>query len=305
MKTALKSKATAYIIAGIVAFVWASAFPAVRYVLQYYTPEAIMLFRFIVASLVLLGYCAWKKIPPPKKKDFPMFFLGGFVGLFLYMWAFITGTSFVSAGISSFIIASAPIFTLILSILFLKEKASVLIWIGVLVGFGGIAIISFTQAEGLQLNIGVLILLVASCLTSVFMIVQKHLLRTYTAIQCSAYSVGIATVFMCIFLPALIREFPHAPMSANLVIVYLGAFPAGMAYFLWNLALSKVEKTIYVTSFLYLIPFIASILAFLWLGEEMPALALLGGIVIIVGMVITNFMQKKSVAPAESKGDSV
>ena len=260
-----------------------------------------MLFRFLIASVVLLGYCGWKRIPPPEKRDLPLFLVAGFVGLFLYMWAFITGTSFVPAGISSFIIASAPIFTLILSILFLKEKASFFIWLGVLISFGGIAIISFAQAEGMELNIGILLLLAASVFTSTFAIMQKRLLRKYTAIQCSAYSVGLATLFMCIFFPVLIREFPHAPLSANLVIIYLGVFPAAVAYFLWSFALSKAEKTIYVMSFLYLTPFVASILAFFWLGEEISALALLGGVIIIVGMVITNFNQRKQLTHAKDK----
>ena len=255
-----------------------------------------MLFRFAIAAVVLLGYCAWNKIPPPEKRDLPLFIAAGFVGLFLYMWAFITGTSFVPAGISSFIIATAPIFTLILSIVFLKEKAGFLIWLGVLVSFAGIAIISFEQAGGMQFNIGILLLLAASIFTSLFTIIQKRLLIKYTAIQCSAYTVGIAALLMCVFLPILLREFPHAPLSANLVVIYLGLFPAAAAYFFWSLALLKAEKTIHVTSFLYLIPFLASVLAFFWLGEEISALALLGGAIIITGMVITNFIQGKPAA---------
>ena len=292
MKTASYTRAISCIAAGVVMFFWASAFPAVRYSLQYYSPEALMLFRFLIASAVLFGYCAIKRIPPPEKRDLPLFLVSGFVGIFLYMWAFNTGTSFVPAGISSFIIASAPIFTLILSIVFLKEKSSFLIWLGVLISFIGIAIISFSQAESMQLNIGIFLLLAASLLTSIFTIIQKRLLLKYTAIQCAAYSVGFATLFMCIFFPALLREFPHVPLFANLVMVYLGVFPAAVAYFLWSFALSRAEKTIYVTSFLYLAPFLASIIAFFWLGETISILALFGGVVIILGMVLTNFKMR-------------
>ena len=296
-----KSKIISYIAAAAAAFFWGSAFPAVRYSLQYYSPEAIMLFRFLVASVVLLGYCAFKRTPPPQKRDLPLFIAAGFLGLFLYMWAFITGTSFVSAGVSSFIIASSPIFTLILSIVFLREKAGLLIWVGVLISFAGIAMISFAQSGEVQLNFGILLLLAASVCGSIFTIIQKRLVLKYTAIQSSAYSVGIAALFMCIFLPVLVREFPQAPMSANLVIIFLGIFPAAAAYFLWSLALSYAEKTIYVTSFLYIVPFLASIIAFLWLGEGISAPALVGGVIIIAGMIITNFMQNKRTAQGEDK----
>jgi len=252
-----------------------------------------MLFRFLVASGVLLIYCAWKKVPLPKKKDLPLFIASGFIGLFLYMWAFNAGTVHVSAGISSFIISTSPIFTLIFAIFFLKEKASLIIWIGVLISFVGLGMISFTQVTDMQLNFGVILLLGASIFTSIYIIIQKFLLEKYTSMQASAYSIVIGTMFMLIFLPALVREFPQAPLSANLIIIYMGIFPAAIAYFFWSLALSKATKTIYISSFLYLVPFLSIIIAYLWLGEEIPPLALVGGVIIVSGMALTNLVKEK------------
>ena len=251
-----------------------------------------MIFRFLVASALLLSYCGIKRVPLPEIRDLPLFILSGFVGLFLYMWAFNTGTNLVLSGISGFIIASAPVFTLLLSIIFLKEKAGPIVWAGVLISFGGIVIIGTTQVTEMQLNTGVWLLLSAAVSTSVFNIVQKRIVQKYTAMQATAYSVVFGTLFMCIFLPNLIYEFPDAPMRANIVLVYLGIFPAALAYFLWGYALSKSEKTIYITSFLYLTPFLSSIMAFFWLGEVMPALAFVGGIVVVAGMVVTNVFRR-------------
>ena len=277
-----------YLAASGTVLLWASSFPTVRYSLNYYSPEALMIFRFLIASAVLITYCLIKKVPLPRFKDLPMFMSAGFVGLFLYMWAFNTGAGMVLSGISGFIIASAPVFTLLLSIIFLKEKAGWLIWLGVLISFCGIVIIGSTQMADMQLNFGVLLLLSAAVFTSIYNIIQKRILRDYTAMQATAYSMIFGTIFMCIFLPDLIREFPNAPMRANVAIIYLGVLPAALAYFLWGYALSKVKKTVYVTGFLYLTPFMASIIAFLWLGERMPALAFLGGAVVITGMVLIN-----------------
>jgi len=281
-----------YIAAGGTILFWSSAFPGVKYTLEYYSPESLMIFRFLVASALLLGYCCIKKVPLPEKKDLPLFMLSGFLGLFLYMWAFNTGTGLVLSGISGFIIASAPVFTLILSILFLKEKTGILVWMGVLISFLGIVIIGFTQVTEMQLNFGIWLLLAAAIFTSAFNIIQKHILKKYTAMQATAYSVAFGTLFMCIFLPNLVREFPAAPTGVNLVVIYLGVFPAAIAYFLWGYALAKVEKTVYVTSFLYLTPFLASVMAFFWLGERIPALAFLGGLVVVAGMIVTNAFRR-------------
>jgi len=250
-----------------------------------------MTYRFLVAAALLLAYCAIKKVPPPTKKDLPLFALSGLAGIFLYMWAFNTGTDLVPSGISSFIIASVPVFTLILSIVFLKEKSGPAIWIGVLISFGGIGIIAATQITEMQLNLGIPLLLGAAVSGSIFITLQKHLLQKYTAIQATAYSVAFGTAFSLVFLPGMVGELPAASPSAHIVVIYLGLFPAAIAYLLWGYALAKTEKTAYVTSFLYLSPFLASIMAFIWLGETMPLLAVIGGIVVVVGMIITNVLK--------------
>lgn len=282
---------------------WSSAFPAVKYTLEYFSPEALMVYRFLMATAFLLGGCVIKKVPLPRKKDVPLFALSGFVGLFLYMWTFNTGTNLVPSGISGFFIASSPVFTLILSIIFLKEKAGILIWAGVLVSFGGIVIIAATQAEGMQINQGVWLLLFAAVATSFFNIIQKRILRKYTVMQATAYSVTFGTLFMLIFLPRLVREFAHAPMAANIIVIYLALFPAAVAYFLWGYALAKAEKTVYVTNFVYLSPFLASLMAFVWLGERVPPLAFVGGVIVVMGMVITNVVKGDSLLKQAKDSD--
>jgi len=290
-----------YIAVAATALLWSSAFPAVRDVLNYYSPEALMLLRFLIASAVFLLYCVVRKVPPPDKRDLPIFIGSGLTGLFLYMWAFNTGTSMVYSGISGFIIAAAPVLTLIMSVIFLKEKAGPVIWLGVLISFGGIVIIATTQVTDMQLNFGIVLLLAAAFLTSAYNIIQKQILKKYSVIQATAYTVIIGTLFMFIFFPHLIRDFPQATMRVNLLVVYLALFPAALAYFLWAYALSKMEKTVHATSFMYPIPFLASVFAFFWLGERLPPLAIVGGIVVVVGMIITNVYRETSPPPKEQE----
>ena len=284
-----------YIAALITVTLWASAFPAVRYVLRHLSPEALMLYRFIIASTFLLSYCFIKKIPPPKFEDAPLFILSGFVGLFLYMWAFNAGTVHVQAGISSFIISSAPIITLVLSIFMINEKATPLIWVGAVTSFVGIGIIGLTNEGDFRLSFGILLLVGAAFFTSFYNIFQKQILEKYSPIQATTYSIAFGSAPMFIFMPNMVRELPSLHLGAHFIVAYLAIFPAAIAYFLWIYALSKAEKVIYVTSFSYLSPFLATIFAFLWLGETIPAMAILGGVVVIIGMIIAG-MRKKGMA---------
>ena len=276
----------------IAVFLWGSAFPAVRYLFDYYSAESIMLLRFLVASLTLAVVAVIKKIKLPQKEDILMFVLTGFFGIFLYMWLFNTGTVMVASGVSSFLISSSPVYATLLSVLILKEKVKLLCWVGILVSLCGLILITLSQMNGFVMNRGVALLLAASFSSSLFIIFQRRLLRKYTPFEATAYPIFFGTLPMLVFLPELLRDMPEASLAANLITVYLGIFPAAIAYFYWGYALSKAKNTANATTFLYLIPFLATLIAFLWLNETVSSFAFLGGVIIILGMFISNRLAK-------------
>jgi len=269
-------------------FLWASAFPAVKYLLDYYSAQSIMLLRFLVASLTLAAVAVIKKARLPQKKDIPLFALGGFLGIFLYMWLFNTGTGMVPSGVSSFLISSAPVYTTLFSVFILKEKVKLFCWIGILVSLCGLVLVALSQMTGFVMNIGVVMLAGASISTSLYIVIQRHLMKKYTPLEATVHPIFIGTLLMLVFMPGLAREMPGAPFTANLIAVYLGVFPAAIAYLCWGYALSKARNTANATMFLYLVPFVATLIAFLWLNEVVSPVALSGGIVIVLGMLISN-----------------
>ena len=269
-------------------FLWASAFPAVKYLLDYYSAQSIMLLRFLVASLTLAMVAAIKKARLPEKRDVPLFALGGFLGIFLYMWLFNTGTGMVPSGVSSFLISSAPVYTTLFSVVLLKEKVKLFCWVGIFVSLCGLVLVAASQMTGFVMNVGVVMLAGASISTSLYIVIQRRLMQKYTALEATVYPIFIGTLFMLIFLPGLLREMPGTSLAVNLIAAYLGVFPAAIAYLCWGYALSKAKNTANVTMFLYLVPFVATLLAFLWLNEIISPFAFAGGIVIILGMLISN-----------------
>jgi len=273
---------------------WASAFPFTRFLLEQYSPGAIMVLRFSLASIILIVISIIKKIKLPKVKDLPMFFAFGIVGVFAYSFFFNTGSSYVVAGVSSFIVSSAPVFTIILARIFLKEIIKPAAWFGVAISFSGLMVVMLSQTGRVSLNVGVLLLVGAAICASVLNITQRILVRKYTALEATTYAMIIGTIFMFIYLPEGIAEFRESTLPANLALIYLAIFPAVLAYITWGYALSKVEKTTQVTVFIYLIPFLSSLIGFFWLGETFSIWSLLGGVIIIGGMVLTNIFGRAS-----------
>jgi len=280
---------------------WASAFPVVRYMLNFYTPEALMLFRFLVAAITMTAIVLIMKIKPPARKDLPLFALAGLLGIFLYAWLFIAGVNTVSAGVSAFLISSAPVFAALFSILFLRERVGALAWTGIAVSLAGLAAVTASQMYGFSFNLGVGLLVGAAIATSLYTIIQRKLTRTYTALETTAYTIILGTIPMLIFLPRLIAEFQTVPLTTNLIPLYLGIFPAATAYLAWNYAVSHARNTTQVTRHVYLIPFLATVIAFIWLGEAITLVALAGGIVIITGMIITGLQKTTNGSTAATK----
>ncbi|MCL2606724.1 MAG: DMT family transporter [Coriobacteriia bacterium] len=295
----MKSEHKSQIAALITVFLWASAFPAVRYLLDYYSPESVMVLRFLVASATIIVIIIGRKLRLPERRDLPLFAFAGFLGIFLYMWLFNVGVSTVPSGVSAFLIASSPVFAALFSIVFLKERVGPVAWTGIIVSFFGLIAVTASQMSGFEPNIGVVLLVGASIATSLYTIIQRQLMKKYTALEAGAYCMLFGTLFMLIFLPNLIKEMPGVPLEANLLAIYLGVFPAAIAYLAWSYALSKTSSTARVTVFLYLVPFIATLLAFLWLGEAIALLAFAGGVIIIIGMIIAGLQKKEDVPPAE------
>jgi len=281
-----------YAAAFLAVVLWASSFPGTRYVLQYYSPVSIMLMRFSAATFTMVVIGLVRRIKLPKLKDLPLFAASGLSGVFLYSYFFNTGSVTVEAGVSSFIIAASPVFTLALSRILLKEVMKPVCWVGMGISIIGLAFVTLTQTAEFSFNAGLLLMVLASVFSGAYSFIVRVLTKTYTALEVTTYTMICGTIGMVAFLPDVIREVPQSNLTVNLIVVFLGVFPAGIAYLAWGYALSKAEKTAHVTVFSYLIPFVSTLIGFFWLRETLTVWALAGGMVIIAGMMLTNYKTK-------------
>lgn len=283
-------------IAGVL-LLWASAFAGIRAGMRItpaggigadgYGPGELALLRFGTASAALALYGLATRMRLPARSDLPGIGLAGFLGISIYHVALNFGEVTVQAGAASLLISAAPVFTALLSVLFLQERLTRLGWGGILLAFGGVALIAVSGSGGLHFTPGALLILLSAGVAAAFSILSKKTLRRYAALEFTSYAIWAGTLPMLVFLPGLVRQFRGAAPPATFAVIYLGIFPAAIAYVLWNYALSKMPASL-LSSFLYLSPVIASFIAWVWLGEVPALLTILGGGLAILGVVLVQ-----------------
>lgn len=277
---------------------WASAFAAIRLCLRpgAYSPGHLALFRFLVASVTMLFCCIVMRARRPEKRDVPTFFMMGFLGVAVYHTALNYGQRTVSAGAASFLINTAPVFTALLAMIVLRERLRFWGWIGIMLSLSGILVIAQGEGTGLKIDPNALFIVLSAFAASIHMVVNKGVLRRYSALESTTYTILCGTLFLLVFSPGLWTTIQNAPRSATIAAIYTGVFPAALAYASWAYVLSRLPAS-QTATFLYLMPGLAVVIAWLWLGEVPRLATLVGGLLALAGVVLVNTYGKVRNAP--------
>jgi len=266
---------------------WASGFIGIRVALTAYSPSHLAVLRFLAASATILVYALIAGVRPPARKDLPYILLMGFISITVYHVALNAGERTVTAGAASMLVASAPIFAALLARVALHERLRVWGWIGIAISFAGVSFIAIGEGGGLRVSQGAFLVLIAAISTGFSVVLQKHYLKTYNVTDFSTHLILAGTLFLLVFLPGLGTAIRQAPLKPTLAVVYLGVFPATIAYLTWGYVLQRIPASIAASSF-YTIPIFAIFLGWVVLREVPSALSIVGGALAFAGVTLVN-----------------
>jgi drug/metabolite transporter (DMT)-like permease len=276
-----------WVAAGVTVIFWASSFAGIRAALAVFSPGHLVLLRFLITSAVLAVYAAVTRMRAPARADWRGLALVGLTGIAAYQLALNYGEMTVTAGAASLIIASGPAFTALFARAVLGESLTGWGWMGIALSIVGVGMIAIGEAQGFGINAGALLVLVAAVFTAPFHVLQKPLLRKYSAQQVGTASIWVATLVLLVFLPGLPEAVRQAPPGALVAVAYLAIFPGAISHLTWSYVLSRMPASI-AGSVLYGVYALAIPFAWAWLGEVPSLLSVAGGVVCLAGVVMVN-----------------
>jgi drug/metabolite transporter (DMT)-like permease len=275
---------------GVTLLFWASAFVAIRHLKGDFSPGALSLGRVAVGAVALgcVVLVSRAGLPRPTRREWVTLVVIGVFWVGIYHVALNEGEQRIDAGTAAMLIQVSPVLIALLAAVFLHERFTRYLTLGLLLSFSGVALIGFASSPGGDRDpFGVLLCMVSAIVYSVSLILQKPLLTRLSALHVTWIACTIGAVACLPFAGQLVTETRAAPASSILWVVFLGVFPTALAFTTYAFALQHMSaSSLGVTT--YLVPPITIVLGLVFLGEAPPAVAYVGGFLALAGVAVAR-----------------
>jgi drug/metabolite transporter (DMT)-like permease len=282
---------------------WASAFPAITVALQGYSPWSLGLLRLGVAALALGVVAVALRPAVPRGRLALRVVLVELCGQTLYQVLLMGGQTVVAAGPAALLIATAPLFSVLIARVLLGERIGRR-WVGLVVAFAGAAAVALTGSAiggstgavpedaptgtaAVAAALGVVAVLAAALCQGAYHVLVKPVAEEMGAFPATFWSLVAGAALSLPALPALNLEVTTASATATWGAVLLGVVPSAVGYRAWSFAVTR-SAVARSTVALYLVPVVALLLAWAWLGDRPHPLTLLGGAMALAGVVLVR-----------------
>lgn len=270
--------------------VWGSAFTGIAIALAAFSPGALALGRFGVAVVTLWCLAILRPVGRLQRRDVPRAIIVSLIGITSYHLMLNTGQVRVSPGVTAMLIQTAPIFTSVLAVRYGGERVGWRQWSGIGVAAVGTAILVVGRGDDLQFSASALLIIGCAIATSIYFVFGRPLVQRYGARTFTTWTMTFGTIPFLVFAPEFLQALP-ASRESVVAVVYVGVFPAGIAYVLWNYAVGELGAA-RVSLLLYLSPVVAMLTEWGWFGTVPTTLALVGGGIALLGTSLVSRRQR-------------
>jgi drug/metabolite transporter (DMT)-like permease len=273
------------------ASIWGGMYVVSKVVLDIIPPFMLVSLRLILGALTLAVVLWIRGFPWISRKQILQVLGVGFVGYGVSLSLQFLGTKLSTAANGSLVTSATPAFVLIFAWILLNEKITWRRLIALLLAtFGVVAVIDPRSA---QLNpglfLGNLSLIGAAITWALYSVLVR---KTTQNLDVLAFSLLAFLGGLPITMPAGAWEWQTmgvGQISLGIVggVLFLGIISTALAMVLWNSAFALVDANLASLTF-FAQPVVGTLLGWLFLGEVITPLFLLGGFLIGLGLIIAS-----------------
>lgn len=281
-----------------VALTWGASFLFIAIAIDHVATGVVPVARLAFGALALACMPAARK--RIDREDIRKVALLGFVAMTVPFYLYPLAEKSVASSVAGMINGSIPVTTVLAAAILTRTVPSRKRVIAVLVGFVGIALISFgSVGDGKGASVhGVLFLLFATCCYAFTSILSREMQVKYGTLTVLLWQELFALLFS---LPLGIPAFADSEFawSALLALMVLGALGTGLAYVLYGMLMVRAGAVRGVIG-VFFTPIVATFLGVIFRDEKVTVLAVIGMLVVICGAWLTS--RPDTAVPARSAG---
>lgn len=244
----------------------------------------VVFFRSLIGTLMIGGVIYKQKLPFPgnHKRLMVLRAVVGFAALALHFYTI----SHLKLGTAVLLNYTAPIFTAVLAVFFLKEKFGLFLLLMLFTSFTGVYLL--VGAQIISLNTMVLLGLLSGALTGWVYILIRAIHDRESPFTVVFYFTAVSTVGSAFFLPFGF-VWPNLTDCFFLLGLGIGSF-YGQLWF--TMSLQKAPASL-VSPFSYLVPLLSYIYGLFFFGEKLSVPSCLGAFLIILSGSLISYIEYK------------
>ena len=259
---------------------------------EFLQPRVIILFRVVGATLVFWLVSSLLSKEKIDRKDFPRLALSALFGIAINQIMFFEGLNLTTPINASIIMVSTPILVLVLAHFLIGERISLQKVIGIALGASGASYLILLQGNisfSSSTFVGNLFVLINAASYATFLVIVKPLMKKYSALTIMKWVFLLGTIYVLPFSfnLALEANYSAIPFNIWLSIAYVIIFTTVLAYFLNNYSLKTVSPTVN-SAYIYLQPFLASVVALIAAKDELTWTKIIAAVLIFLGVYFAS-----------------
>ncbi len=272
---------------------WGSSFIADKIALQSFSPLFLCLIRFMISTAVLLVFRLGRKdFRYPDPEDMKKIAAAAFLGISVYYAIENIAVNMTSAADASVISAAYPLLTILTGIVFYHFRPARNQIIGILMACIGVLVLTVSSSRENSSLIGNLMLVFNGFLWALYNYLTGRISRHCDNFSVTYLQILIGTV--C-FIPMLFLEsftIGTITLTSVLAVLYLAVCCSLAALLLYNYGLRNTDPAT-TAALMNLMPVAGVVLSALILKETITIRHILGGVIIIVGVFVSEHKGRK------------